>query len=69
MNNQLNQIFTITGFFSLALAATLAISWGMSQLLFQEQSYDSLSVKTSLLKHVDKNLDLKKSFELLIPKI
>lgn len=69
MKNQINQIFTITGFFSLAIGTTLAISWGMSNLLFQKQPYESMSTKTVILKHVDKTLDLNKSLQLLIPKL
>lgn len=69
MKTQLNQMLTITLFFSLAISTTLAISWSVSNLLIEEQKCKDQSINTFILDEVKMNLDLNKTFELLIPKL
>ncbi len=69
MKTQLNQMLTITAFFSLAISATLAISWSVSTLLVEDKPCKDQSINICILKEVKTSLDLNKAFELLIPKL
>ncbi len=69
MKTQLNQILTITTFFSLAISTTLAISWGVSNMLVEDELCQDETLGTVILNEVKMNLDLNKSFKLLIPKL
>lgn len=69
MKTQLNQIITITTFFSLAIGLTLVISWGVSDMLVEDKSCQEKALSTVILNEVKENLDLNNSFKLLIPKL
>lgn len=69
MKTQLNQIITITTFFSLTIGATLAISWGVSDMLVEDKSCQGETFGTVILNEVKENLNLNNSFKLLIPKL
>ncbi|MCF6318111.1 MAG: hypothetical protein L3J83_02365 [Proteobacteria bacterium] len=69
MKTQLNQMLTITVFFSLAITTTLAISWSVSTLLVEDKQCKDESINVCILKEVKASLDLNKTFELLIPKL
>jgi len=69
MKTQLNQIITITTFFSLAISTTLAISWGMSDILLEDKLCQDKPLSTVILHEAKVNLDLNKSLQLLIPKL
>ncbi|MBL4659516.1 MAG: hypothetical protein JKY19_04105 [Alcanivoracaceae bacterium] len=70
MKTQLNQIITIVGFFSLSIGGTLAISWGMTNLLYHNELAE-MKHKHIIIKHQldkQKNVNFSQSFKLLIPK-
>lgn len=69
MKTQLNQILTITTFFSLAITTTLAISWSVSDVLLEEETCKENQLNTLIIKQAKKNFDLNKSLQLLIPKL
>ncbi len=69
MKTQLNQVITITTFFSLMIGATLAISWGVSDMLVEDKSCQEETFSTVILNEVKENLNLNNSFKLLIPKL
>jgi hypothetical protein len=69
MKTQLNQILTITAFFTLAISSTLAVSWGVSDILRDEKACETSPLKTVIIKQVQEKLDLNQSFKLLIPKL
>ena len=69
MKTQLNQIITITTFFSLALTTTLAISWSVSNVLVEDESCKINQFNTLIIEQAKKSLDLKKSLQLLIPRL
>ena len=71
MKTYSNQIITVVGLFSLSIASSLGISWGITSLVFQgEQTQQSMSANKIILKHNKPQLsmDYMKSFKLLIPK-
>ena len=68
MKTNINQMFTIVGFFSTTIFATIAISWGMTNLILEPQeSFNKFDDKV-LTKTVEINADLQKVFKFLIPK-
>lgn len=69
MKTQLNQILTVTTFFSLAITTTLAISWSVSNVLIEKEICDDAPINTLIIKQATKSLDLNKSLQLLIPKL
>jgi len=71
MKTQLNQIFTIVGFFSLSIGTTLAISWGMTNLLYHNEQAEMKPKHSIIIHQLDKqkNIDFSQSFKLLIPKL
>ena len=71
MKTHLNQIFTVVSFFSLSIGTTLAISWGMTNLLYKNEQTE-IKPKSSIILHQvnkQKNVDFSQSFKLLIPKL
>ena len=69
MKTNLNQMCTIVGFFSTTIIATIAISWGMINLIFEPESCLNKCDDKVLTKPVKFNSDLKKTFKFFIPKI
>lgn len=69
MKTQLNQIITITTFFSFALTTTLAISWSLSSVLVEEESCKINQFNTLIMEQAKKRIDLNKSLQLLIPRL
>ncbi|HHL32304.1 MAG TPA: hypothetical protein ENJ41_06925 [Oceanospirillales bacterium] len=71
MKTQFYQIAIIVGIFTLSISATLAVSWGMTGLFFQEKHATTLSSKRIILQHTNAQLDVdfSQSFRLLIPKL
>ena len=69
MKTQLNQILTITTFFSLAITTTLAISWGVSDVLLENEACKENQLNTLIIQQAKKSFDLNKSLQLLIPKL
>jgi hypothetical protein len=70
MKTQFYQIAVIVGIFTLSIGATLAVSWGMTGLLFQDKHEATMSSKSIIIQHTNSQLDvdLSQSFKLLIPK-
>ena len=70
MKTHINQIFTVVGFFSLSIGATLAISWSMTSWLYHDEMVEAQRPHSMTVQKVSKklNIDLSKSFKLLIPK-
>jgi len=70
MKTHSNQIITVVALFSLSIASTLGISWGITSVLFQGEQVKPISANKLILKHSKSQLsiDYIKSFKLLIPK-
>lgn len=70
MKTYSNQIITVVGLFSLSIASSLGISWGITSLVFQGEQTQSMSANKIIVKHNKPQLsmDYMKSFKLLIPK-
>jgi hypothetical protein len=70
MKTHSNQIITVVGLFSLSIASTLGISWGITSLLFQGEHTKPMSTNKIIIQHSKSQLsiDYIKSFRLLIPK-
>jgi len=69
MKTQINQLITIVGFFTLSVSSTLAISWGMSQVIYgqvveQEPLHEIILIKAQS----NVNIDLSKPLRMLLPK-
>lgn len=69
MKTQINQLITIVGFFTLSIVTTLAISWGMSHVIYdevveQEPLHEIIMIKA----HSKVNIDLSKPLRMLLPK-
>jgi hypothetical protein len=69
MKTNINQMCTIVGFFSTTICATVAISWGMTNLIFEPEQCLSKLDNGVLTKSVEIRTDLKKTLKFLIPKI
>jgi hypothetical protein len=67
MKTKAYQIFTVVSFFVVSISSTLAVSWGMNDLLFVSDNMANKS-HTIVLKKVKSN-DFCKSLKMLIPKI
>jgi hypothetical protein len=67
MKTKAYQIFTVVSFFTLSISSTLAVSWGMSDLMF---SADTAKTKTHelIIKKVN-SIDVCNSLKMLIPKL
>jgi hypothetical protein len=68
MKTNINQMCTIVGFFSTTICATIAISWGMINLIFEPEQCLSKFDNKVLTKTVEIKTDLQKTFKFLIPK-
>jgi hypothetical protein len=69
MKTNINQMCTIVGFFSSTIFATIALSWGMTNLIFEPEECLSKLDDGVLTKSVEVKTDLKKNLKFLIPKI
>jgi hypothetical protein len=69
MKTNINQMCTIVGFFSTTMIATIAMSWGLINLIFEPESCLTKFEDSVLTKSVELNTDLKKTFKFFIPKI
>jgi len=69
MKTNINQLCTIVGFFSTTMIATIAISWGMINLILEPEPSLSKFEENALTKSVKLNTGLQKTFKFLIPKI
>ncbi len=67
MKTKTYQIFTVMSLFIVSISSTLAVSWGMNDLMFETQGSSNKS-HTVILKKVKTN-DFCKSLKMLIPKL
>ena len=67
MKTKAYQIFTVVSFFIVSISSTLAVSWGMNDLMFSSDTQLN-QPQTVILKKVKSN-DFCKSLKMLIPKI
>ena len=71
MKTAINQSITVLSLFTVALVATLAISWGIIQMVYPTQQIDKKSFNNTLILHVEKDVkyDITRAFKHLIPKL
>jgi len=69
MKTNINQIFTIVGFFTTTIALTVAISLGMTNLIIEPAHNKNFNEKKIMIKQVKKKIDLRHSLKLLVPRV
>lgn len=71
MKTAINQSITVLSLFTVALVATLAISWGIIQMVYPTQQIDKKPFNNTLILHVEKEVkhDFTRAFKYLIPKL
>lgn len=67
MKTKVYQIFTVVSFFVVSISSTLAVSWGMNDLMFS--SNDTANKAHNIVIKKVKSNDFCKSLKMLIPKI
>jgi len=71
MKTAINQSATVFTLFILACGATLAISWGIIQLVYPAYQSENILTKSVLIKQVEQEVqrDFTRTFKYLIPKL
>ncbi len=71
MKTAINQSVTVLTLFTFAFAATLAISWAITQVVYPTQEIYKSPFNKSLIIHVEKEVkhDFTRAFKYLIPKL
>jgi hypothetical protein len=71
MKTAINQSVTVLSLFTFAFATTLAISWGITQVVYPVNNNVEKPFNNTLILHVEKDVkhDITRAFKQLIPKL